>query len=157
MDKKGVLKEFDSEFKELQKKLGFSTSLEELENEFSIKDYVLEMGYVRENFIMQVTSRIIDYFRNWAGYLNSLLVPNPQSYPNQTESKLFNAEEDRKKMWDIVKVCMEFSSMYSFMFLSKDEKLQGEFIDKAYNSWKNIVRPYMSEVMSKVHSGWKGE
>ena len=155
MNKKDVLKEFDSKFEELQKKLGFTVTLDQLEEEFSIKDFVLDMGYVRENFVVQVSSRVVDHFRNWAGYLNSLMVPSPQNYPNQTESKLFNSEEDRKKMWEVTKVCMEFSSMYSFMFLSHDEKMQSEFLDRAYDSWKNVVRPYMTEVMGKVNSGWR--
>lgn len=154
MDKKNILKEFENDFKDMQKEYGFSVSLEELEEEFSLKDYILEAGYVREKLIVQVNSLIVDYFRNWASYLNSLMVPNSQSYPNQTESKLFQLEEDRKKMWEMVKECMKFSSMYSFSFLSKDKILQSKFIDEAYLSWVTKLRPYMSEVMKKVYSAW---
>ena len=154
MDKREVLKELELAFASMKKDLGFKTSFDEINEEFSFNDFVLEMGYVRENLVLQLNSRIVDYFRNWASYLNSLMVPNPQSYPNQTESKLFNSEEDKKKMWEIIKICMRYSSMYSLAFLSKDKKLQSEFIDSAYLSWKEEIRPYMSEVIKRVYSGW---
>lgn len=156
MDKEKVIKEFRSDFKELQSKFGFSVSFDELESEFFLTDMVLEDGFVRENLILQITSRIVGYFRNWSGYLNGMLVPANVDYIGQTESKLFNNEEDRKEMWSIVKICMRFSSMYSFMFLSRDEKMQARFVDEAFNSWVNDIRPYMAKVMGRVYSAWEG-
>ena len=154
MDKGKILKEFESDFEDLRSRLNFETSIEDLESEFYFKDYVLDMGYVRENLCMQVTSRIVDYFRNWSGYLNSLIMPNSGSYANQTEAKLFNSEKDKKEMWSIIKICMRFSSMYSLMFLKRDEAMQSRFIDETYDSWKNVVRPYMSKVMERVYVAW---
>lgn len=153
MDKEKVIKEFKSDFDDLRSRLGFSVSFEDLESEFFILDYVLEMGFVRENLVMQITSRIIDYFRNWSGYLNGVLVPSG-NFVSQTEAKLFNSEIDKKEMWNIIKVCMKFSSMYSFMFLSRDEALQAKFIDETYLSWKDVIRPYISKVMGKVYLAW---
>lgn len=154
MEKGKVLKEFKSDFEDLRSRLGFSVSCEDLESEFYLNDYVLDMGFVRENISMQVTSRIVDYFRNWSAYLNGLLVPSG-NYIGQTESKLFNSDVDKKEMWSTIKICMKFSSMYSSMFLSKDESMQAKFIDEAYISWKNEVRPYMAKVMDRVYLAWK--
>ncbi|MDA3836822.1 MAG: hypothetical protein PF542_04320 [Nanoarchaeota archaeon] len=157
MDKVKLLKEYETAFIALQKEYGFVTPISELEEIFMMRDHILETGYVRENFSAQVSSRIVDYFRNWAGYLNAILVPNPQSFVNQTESKLFSSEEDKQEMWKIVKICMRYSSGFSLMLLSRDKKMQAEFIDTAYNSWKNDVKPFMIDTMQRVHSAWNKE
>jgi len=141
INKKDILKELEKKFEESQKRIGFKPSYEEIEKEFAISDAVLSNGFVSENFERQLTSRIAEFYRDWHGYLNNLLLPNPSYYAGQTESKLFNSEEDKKKIWDLVTISMKFSSMHSLSALNKDEKLQKEFIDTAYESWIGIFKP----------------
>jgi len=83
-----------------------------------------------------------------------LLMPNASYYASQTESKLFNAEEERQKVWKIIKTCMDFSSMYSLMHLKNDREMIGKFIDEAYQAWVSEVRPFMIEVLGKVNKAW---
>ena len=60
-------------------------------------------------------------------------------------------------MWEMVRLCMDVSSMHSFMHLSRDKKLQGEFIDYSFNLWRETIRPYLTEIMGQVNAGWRGE
>ena len=157
MEKEKILKEYEEEFEKLKKVIGFKANLEDLESEFYIKDYILEMGHVRTNLIMQITSRIVDYFRNWANFLNTILIPNPGFMPSQTEAKIFSSEDDRKDIWKMLRLCMDYSSKYSLMFVSKDMKMQKDFIDDSLEDWKNILRPFIKKVMLKINDAWEKE
>lgn len=148
------MKEFDKKFSELKMDLGFEVSLEELESEFFLKDSVLEDGFIKENFKSQIASRIIEYFRNWAAYLNNLLTPQPV-YVSQLESKIFSSEKDKKEIWGMIKICMKFSSMYSSMFLNRDKVMQKEFFDSSYKVWVDFIRPNMGIIIERVHRAWE--
>jgi hypothetical protein len=154
VDKRDLMKETEKSFGSLKKELGLKVEFKELDGEFHVVDSVFETGYVLNEFSIQLTSRIVDYFRNWSGYLNGLLMPNASYYASQTESKLFNAEEERQKVWKIIKTCMDFSSMYSLMHLKNDREMIGKFIDEAYQAWVSEVRPFMIEVLGKVNKAW---
>ena len=141
MDKKEILIELRKKFEELKKELNFKPSFDELESEFFISDAVLSAGFVSENFSKHLCSRIAESYRDWHGYLNNLLLPNPSYYAGQTESKLFNSEEDRQKVWNLIKISMKFSSMHSIISLKHDKKSESEFIDESYLSWINSFKP----------------
>ena len=155
MEKKELLKYFEIEFESLKRELKFKANLEELEKEFSIKDFILEEGFLREDFFTQVSLRIVEHFRNWASYLNSLLLPNPSFMINQTEAKLFNSEKDRKEIWDNIKKCMYISSKHSLISVNKNAKLQSELIDESLAYWKKDIKPFIEKVMQKVSVAWK--
>ncbi|MDP3966260.1 MAG: hypothetical protein Q8Q04_01885 [archaeon] len=157
IDKKKLLVELDEAFKEAQKELGFKTSFKDLEREFSLQDSVLSTGFVSTEFSRQICSRIVEFYRDWHGYLNNLLLPNPSYYAGQTESKLFNSEEDKKRIWNLIKISMKFSSAHSLNMLSGDNKMLSKFIDEGYLSWINAFRPGLMYVLSKVSDGWKKE
>lgn len=154
-NKEELLKEFERAFSNLKKKLGFKVSLDELDSEFHVIDYVLETGHVRKEVSMQIASRIVDHFRNWANYLNSLLIPNPGFMANQTESKLFSEEKDRKEIWEMIRLCMMYSSKYSLMFLEKNLDMQRDFIDGSLRDYKSILAPFLKDVMKKVYDAWE--
>lgn len=157
IDKKKLLNELEDKFEESKKELGFETSFEDLEREFSIKDSVLSTGFVSEDFSKQICSRIVEHFRGWHDFLNGLLMPNPSYYAGQTESKLFNNEEDRKKIWNLIKISMEFSSTYSLLSLKDDKVMGAKFIDGTYTSWINLFKPGILYLLTKVNEGWKGK
>ncbi len=155
IDKKKLLKDLEEGFEDSKKELGFKPNFEELDLEFSLKDSVLSSGFVSEDFSKQLCSRIVEHYRGWHDYLNGLLLPNPSYYAGQTESKLFNSKEDRKKIWNLIKISMEFSSMYSLVSLKEDKSMQMQFINKAYTSWVGLFKPGILYVLTKVNEGWK--
>lgn len=157
LDKKELLKEFEQAFEEHKKDLGFSASLEELEEEFHLKDYVLHVGFVGEDVGAQIRSRIVEYFRDWLSYLNNLLMPNQGFMAAQTETKLFNSEEDKKMIWNLTEIGMKFSTMHSYSGLSKDKILQAKFVDDAFKAWKNEFEPGLELIMKRTYEGWTKE
>ncbi len=154
IDKKKLLNELEDKFEESKKELGFKTSFEELELEFSLKDSILATGFVSEDFSRQLCSRIVEHYRGWHDFLNGLLMPNPSYYAGQTEAKLFNNEEDRKKIWSLIKISMEFSSIHSLFSLKNDNVMRSQFIDKTYSSWMNLFKPGILSLLTKVNEGW---
>ena len=157
MDKKEILKELEKKFNEVRKEIGFEPTFEEIEKEFEITDAVLSSGFVSENFSRQLCSRIAEFYRDWHGYLNNVLMPNPSFFAGQTESKLFNNDEDRKKVWKLIGISMRFSSWHSLVGLTQDKKNEMEFINEAYTSWINDFKPGLIYMINKVHDGWKKE
>ena len=155
MDKKEILKELEKKFSEVRKEIGFEPTFEEIEKEFEITDAVLSSGFVSENFSRQLCSRIVEFYRDWHGYLNNILMPNPSFFAGQTESKLFNNDEDRKKVWELIGISMRFSSWHSLVGLTRDKKKEMEFINEAYTSWINDFKPGLIYMINKVHDGWK--
>lgn len=155
MDKKKILKDLEENFVELKKELKFDPTFEEIEKEFSITDAVLSSGFVSENFSRQICSRIAEYYRDWHGYLNNLLLPNPSYFAGQTEAKIFNSEADKKRIWNLIEISMKFSSMYSLVGLISDKEKEKEFINEAYLSWINEFKPGLFYLMNKVYEGWK--
>lgn len=154
LDKDKLLKEFEKEFEIYKKELGFEASFDELEEEFHLKDYVLQIGFVGVDIGAQIRSRIIEYFRDWLSYLNNLLIPNPGFMGSQTEAKLFNSEEDKKRIWSLIQLGMKMSSYHSYAGLSKGEEAQKNFIDESLKVWRNKFRPGISEIMKRVYEGW---
>jgi DICT domain-containing protein len=157
VDKKEILKELEKKFEETKKEINFKPTFEDLEKEFSITDAVLSAGFVSENFSRQLAQRIVDHFRDWHGYLNNLLLPNPSYIAGQTESKLFNSEDERKKIWKLITISMKFSSFHSLTNIEGSLEKDREFIDEAYNSWINVFKPGLIYLLDKVYEGWKKE
>ncbi|MBU2612626.1 MAG: hypothetical protein KKB62_02810 [Nanoarchaeota archaeon] len=157
VDKKEILKELEKKFEETKKEINFKPTFEDLEKEFSITDAVLSAGFVSENFSRQLAQRIVDHFRDWHGYLNNLLLPNPSYIAGQTESKLFNSEDERKKIWKLITISMKFSSFHSLTNIEESLEKDREFIDEAYNSWINVFKPGLIYLLDKVYEGWKKE
>lgn len=157
MEKKELLKELEKKFDEAKNGLGFQATFEELENVFFLKDAILSENFVSENFSRQLCSRISDTFLNWHNYLHSLLMPNPSHMTNQTESKLFNTEVERKEIWESLKKIMYLASLNSLAGISKDKKLEAQFIDESLDFWKTNFSLKMTEILRKVNGGWKGD
>jgi len=157
IDKKKLSKEIEEGFEKLKGELGIQTSLEDLDSEFLIKDLIFSTGFVSENFLRQVYSRMTEYYRDWHGYLNNILLPNPSYLAGQTESKLFQSEEDKKKLWNLIKLSMKFSSASSLNALEQDKKKEAQFIDESYNSWIKDFKPGLLYILTKVSEAWDKE
>ena len=154
IDKKKLLDELREKFSEVKKEIGFKSEFEELNNEFFLADSVFSVGFVSDNLLRQLSHRITDTFSSWSTYLHSLIMPNPGNFLNQTESKFFNSQEDKNKIWNILREIMYFSSLNSISILSKDKSKDREFIDGSLDFWKSRLKPQILEILYKVNSGW---
>jgi len=154
IEKKRLEEELISEFERLKKELGFDANFEELEEEFSLRDFVYSSGFVWDDFLDQILSRIVEHYRDWISYLNNLLIPNSNFMAAQTEVKLFNSEEDKKNIWKLTVLGMKFSSMKALLALNKNKEMSAEFIDESLREWKEVFKPGIEEVLRKAYSAW---
>ena len=153
-EKKELLGELVKQFDRAKKELGFKASFEDLDNAFFITDSVLSAGFVSETYSRQLCARIVDNFMNWNHYLNSLLMPNPSFLVNAIEAKLFNTEENRKKIWELVKGSMKMTSTNYLLGLTKDKKKEAAFIDEAVKYWNSSFKQGLTEIVGKISEEW---
>jgi len=152
-EKEELVEELKEKFSSVREELGFESGLDELDEAFFVTDHILHEGYVSEEFSRQMCSRIRDTLNVWSNYLHSLLMPNPQHLINMTEAKLFK-EDDRKKIWNLLKGALALSSSNILAGLTKDKKLEAEFIDDSLKFWHEKYKPGIVEIMEKANKGW---
>jgi hypothetical protein len=156
-EKQELIKEIEKKFEELKKKIGFKASLEDIDDVFSIKDYVIHTGYVREKFSLQLNQTICDYFNSWQNYLIGLIFPAHDYLIRQTESKLFSSEEDKKKIWSLIRDSMKFVSRSSVLMLRNDINLERDFIDESYSFCKAVFIPELLKIVEKIYLNWNSK
>lgn len=148
-----LLKEFEQRFAELKKELKFKSSLEEIDNIFFVRDFILDRRYVSPKLGRQICSRMVDLFMGWHNYLHSIVVPNPGYTVSLAESNEFNDQEKAEIMQIMCKL-MEMSSANGLIGLTKEKKTEAQFIDKAVETW-NEVKPKLANILTKVNTMWK--
>jgi len=154
MKKGDLLKELRQDFDSFKKETGLKLSFDELEENFSFSNMILDAGYVPNQIGKVISSIIASKFRDWHTYLNGLLIPNPNYFSSQTEAKLFNSKEDKNKIWDLIKISMKISSASSVANLNEDEKKIKDFIDSAFISWKEKFMPEIKKIIERANNAW---
>jgi hypothetical protein len=155
IDKKELIKEVEKEFNKVKNELGFEATLEELEDAFKIYDGVISSEFVSTNFSRQLCSRILDNYMGWHNYLNGILIPNSGFLASQTEANLFNNQEDREMVWKMIKKTMEYSTTHSLIGLTKNKKLEAQFIDDTLKYWKDVFSPNLKIILLRANEAWK--
>jgi hypothetical protein len=147
-----LIRDFEAKFVAMQKKLGFASSLEELDRIFYLRDFISKEGFVSNRLSRMLCSRIIGTFAVWENYFHALVVPNPNSMPNVEESKLAT-EEDKKDMLKIMNRIRELNTRNTIIGLEEDEKAEGKLFDDAVLLW-NSNKPFFIKIMRKMNTGW---
>jgi hypothetical protein len=155
VDKKELIKEVQKEFEKVQEELGFEATFEELEDAFKIYDGVVSSEFVSTSFSRQLCARILDNYMGWHNYLNGILVPNSGFLASQTEANLFNNQEDREMIWEMIKKTMEFSTTHSLIGLTKNKELEAQFIDGTLKYWKEVFSPNLKMILLRANEAWK--
>jgi len=151
MEKTEILEIFEKEFKQMRKDLKFKATLEELDTVFFLRDYILNGGHFRYNLSRALSHRLMDTFGSWNSYLHSLVVPNPGSLINMSESEMFNKEE-KKAIMKLMTQTLVFTSRNSVNGLTKND--DGKFFDDTLKFWNKILQPELVKIMKKVNTGW---
>lgn len=147
-----LLSKLESEFKAAKKELNFKADLEEIDKLFYIRDYVQDKGYVSTSITRMICSRVVDLYMSWYGYLHSLLMPNPQSILNVSESQLFG-EEERRDIQQLMSGILALTSRNGIIGLTKDKKAQAQFVDDSVKAWHEM-KPKLVSILEKVNSSW---
>ncbi len=153
MEKNDLVKEFEEGFKAMKEELGFSAALKELNTIFFLEDFIQKEGFVSRSLSRQVCARITDTFGAWFNYLHSLIMPNPSSMLNLTESQVFS-EDDRNGIMTLMNKIMVLVSDNTLAGITKDKKLEAKFIDDSVELWKKEVKPKMKDIISRVRNNW---
>lgn len=156
MEKEILLKQLRTEFSKMKEDMKFKTTFEELDKAVFVSDLILKEGFVSPELSRQISHRIADLYGNWAQYLHSIIMPNPQNILNLSESRLFT-QEDRKEINEMMSQAMELSSRNSLVGLTKDKKAEAKFIDDSIALWNNTFEKKLAKMMEKVNTAWKGD
>jgi hypothetical protein len=143
---------FEEEFAKMQKRLGFKSTLDELDKAFYIRDFMMKEGFISNRLSRMVLSRIISTFGIWEGYFHAIIVPNPNSMPNVEESKLAT-EEDKKEMLKIMSQIRELNTRNTILGLEEDDKGESKLFDDSMQLW-NTTKPFLTKIMKKMNAGW---
>lgn len=155
MSKEELLKQLDQEFEKIKKELKFTITLDELDNIFFIRDYILQVNFVSKKFSRMLCGRIRDTFSSWIGQLHGWLMPNPSSMIGISESGIFDEQEKEEIIW-IMKIFMKFISQNVLIGLTKDQKKEAEYINNSLIVWnKNIDS--LIKFSKKIQSHWNKE
>ncbi|MBS1266754.1 MAG: hypothetical protein MAG795_00723 [Candidatus Woesearchaeota archaeon] len=149
-----LLDEFEQEFDKMKKELGFKSSFQDLEKIFFLKDFIQNEGYVSTNLSRMICHRISKTFNSWTSYLHGLVIPNPNSMMSVKESKIFE-DEEKQKIINLLNDIMELVSRNTLIGLTKDKKLEAQFIDDAVDLWNNKLDPKFVKIVKKVNTSWK--
>jgi hypothetical protein len=147
-----LIRDFETQFMAMQKKLGFKSSLEELDGIFYLRDFISKEGFVSNKLSRMLCSRIIGTFAVWENYFHALIVPNPNSMPNVEESKVAT-EEDKKEMLRIMTQIRELNTRNTIIGLEEDEAAESKLFDDSVLLW-NTNKPFFIKIMKKMNTGW---
>ena len=153
-EREELLKEFEAEFDSLRKELKVMATLGELDEVFYLRDFALEVGFVSNHLSRGICRRIADLYMNWLSYIHGLVIPNPNSLPNVTESQMFD-EQEKEGIMKFIGQLMELISRNSLIGLKKDKAEEGKFMDDALKFWNETFTPKLTVMMKKVNTGWK--
>jgi len=153
MDKKKLMDELNLEFDKMKTELKIKPTLNEMDEIFYIKDFILQSGYVSDSLSRMICRRIVDTFGSWSNYLHGLIVPMPQNLINVTESGMFS-ETEKDEIIKLINRILAHISGNSLIGITKDKKSEGKFIDDSISLWNDYVKPELGKIMEKVNSGW---
>lgn len=153
MEQKELLEFFEKEFLKIKADFGFKAGLDEIDKIFFVKDLILKEGFVSESLSRQICSRISETLMQWNSYVYNLIFPNPGDMILGSESKAIS-QEDKNELWKLMRKSMELVSRNSIIGLSKDKKMEAEFIDDALDFWNIKFNSKVIEIVKKINSEW---
>ena len=152
---KEIIQEFEEKFKKIKKELGFSATLEELDEIFFYYDYITQAKYVSPNLSRILCSRMVETYNSWINFLHAMIVPNPSSMINIEESKIFT-EKEKEEMMQMMKQFMAHVSKNILIGLTKNKKEEGKFFDDSITIW-NQNKTKLIEYKEKINKHWDAE
>ena len=153
VNKKELLLELENEFNSWKKKTGFDASLEQLDEIFFIKDYILASRFVSPKISRMICGRIRDSFNGWIQQIHTWLIPAPYSIISTSESQLFN-DKEKEELNVLLREFMAFVSQNIIIGLTKDKKKEAEFVDASILIWKKHLSSLI-KYSEKIQLYWK--
>ncbi|MCX6710549.1 MAG: hypothetical protein NTZ02_00485 [Candidatus Woesearchaeota archaeon] len=147
-----LLIELDKKFNEWKKAAGLNCSLEQLDNIFFIRDYILASGFVSPKISRMICSRIRDTFNSWIQQIHSWLMPSPYSIISTSENQIFD-DKEKEELNNLLSEFMAFTSQNTVIGLTKDAKEEKDFVNNSIKLWKEHL-PRLIYYTKKVQKYW---
>jgi hypothetical protein len=150
-----LMKELETKFNLLKKELKFKSSFSDIDEVFSLKNFILREGHVAEDFSKQICYMVYDFYNMWTGYLHGLIMPNPSSMINITEHNVLD-EEDKAKIIEVMNGTLYIVSLYTLVInLKGNNSDKVKLIDTSVSFWNNEFSQKLSQPLGKIHNNWK--
>ena len=120
---------------------------EELDWEFEISE-IDKKKFLLRHIRRSMTNKI----ERLAEILQSILQPDPASFIDLYECRMYN-EEDKKNIFEICRKLMHHSRNFMEVALQRDDKLEAEAITAAYKNWKEN-KEQVIELIKKMKESW---
>ena len=154
-EKQILLQELEEEFTKAKKKYAIQTTVEELQSLFLVKDQIMYERFVSETVLNQIRRRVGRFIFDFGGYLHGILVPNPQSLAQISESNFFSDEEKKKIMYFYTRIVKKSAKTLAIGFMPNQQK-EAKMIDELVLFWKEII-PEVKVVAEKIELCWEQE
>lgn len=148
-----IIHKFEKRFEEMKKELGLKVSLHDIDDIFFVRDLITNEKSIPFALSRSISHRICDTFMSWVGYLQGLLVPNPGSLVQCTESQIFN-DEEKQQIIILVNTIMAHVSKNTIIGLTKDKKEEAAFIERSVDFWKKSVLPNLTKIAQSINASW---
>ena len=147
-DDENGLEEFKKEFLEVQKKYNLP-SFEELNQHFYIDKLVdVETDYL----VREIRKLVVDKFANYVRFIETFLHPTSAPMFVLSAVRLMNIE-DKNKLTEIYSKLSKYEIKVIELDLCFSEKNDAEFINEAFDLWKNVKDDLLAFV-KKISANW---
>jgi len=147
------MEEFEQAFNKLRTEMGFTPTLEALDEIFFLTDHIQQLGFVSNQLSRTVCSRIVDTYNNWIGAFHDWVMPNQSSMISMEQSNTFS-EEEKKELINLIKKFMAFLTRNIVIGITKDKDAERQFINDAVTIWNDNL-PAMTKFSKKLQAHWE--
>ncbi len=110
----------------------------------------------KKGFLLrEIRRRVFDKIDGIKDVLESIIQPDPNSFSNMYESRVFNQQEIN----DIYKIYKNLMILYreaTIVNLRADEKEEADFINKIFIEW-NSIKEKLVNYLEKIKKYWEKE
>jgi len=155
INKEKLYIELEEKFKETKEKLKFSSTFNEVNDCSFIKDMILEVGFVSDNFERQVCNRVVMTYYSWVGQFQAWLTAGMGSIINNNEVKAFT-KEDIDTIKHLTHKAMYYFRRDKTFGIKKDYEGMGKLLDEMVKS-KNDFFDKLAVLVEKTADYWEKE
>jgi len=138
------------EYQELAKKYKLP-KYSELDLDFEVSTIDKKKFLLRE-----IRRRMLDKFDGIKNILELIIQPDTASFSSMYETRIFNDEEEKKKIYDLYRALMIIERTANIVNLRADEKEEADFVNNTFAEWKKI-KPELLFFFKKIKKSWEKE
>lgn len=144
---------FTKEYAALKAHAPSLPSLEEMDGEFDLLEYIGREHLFPRNAIRYCRWAMMQALGSWMGYLHGFVIPNPQNAPSMEEYNFLD-DNERQKVIDILNWHMYRTRELNMLQLNEDDKKTAAFIIGVFKEWQKH-KIFLQAVLEKTTKAWK--